>query len=94
MQTLDPTGDAAENDKKIEECIRLFRRTIELDASNVQGHFWLAQGLIRARKEGEDETNKKLHEEACNELRKVLKLEPRNEDAKKTMERIGCAAAK
>ncbi len=94
MQTLDPTGDVAENDKKIEECIRLFRRTIELDASNVQGHFWLAQSLIRARKEGDDAMNKKLQEEACSELRKVLKLDPRNDDAKKTMERIGCAGAK
>ena len=94
MQTLDPTGDPAENDSKIQECIRLFRRTIELDASNSQAHLWLAQGLIRARKEGEDETNRKLQEEACNELRKVLKLDPRNEDAKKSMERISCAGAK
>jgi tetratricopeptide (TPR) repeat protein len=94
MQTLDPTGDAAENDKKIDESVRLFRRVIEQDPSNTQGHLWLAQGLIRSRKEGDDARNKTLQEEACNELRKVLKLDPRNEDAKKTMERIGCAVAK
>ncbi len=94
MQTLDPTGDAADNDKKIEECIRLFRRTIDLDPGNSQGHLWLAQGLIRSRKEGEDAVNKKLQEEACSELRKVLKLDPRNEDAKKSIERIGCPGAK
>jgi tetratricopeptide (TPR) repeat protein len=94
MQTLDPTGDAAENDKKIDECIRLFRKVTEMDPANAQGHLWLAQGLIRSRREGEDERNKGLHEEACTELRKVLKIEPKNEDAKKTMERIGCVAAK
>jgi tetratricopeptide (TPR) repeat protein len=94
MQTLDPTGDPADNDAKIQECIRLFRRTIELESGNAQAHLWLAQGLIRARKEGDDDVNRKLQEEACSELRKVLKLDPRNEDAKKTMERIGCAVAK
>jgi tetratricopeptide (TPR) repeat protein len=94
MQTLDPTGDVAENDRKIEECIRLFRRVTEQDPSNAQAHLWLAQGLIRQRKEGEDATNRKLQEEACVELRKVLKLDPRNDDAKKSMERIGCTGAK
>ena len=79
---------------KIQESIRLFRRMIDLDPGNAQGHLWLAQGLIQSREEGDDEKNKQLQEEACRELRKVLKIEPRNEDAKKAMERIGCPGAK
>jgi hypothetical protein len=94
MQTLDPTGDPADNDKKIEECTRLFRRAIDIDSNNPQCHLWLAQALIRPRKEGDDEKNKKIMEEACSELRKVLKLEPKNDDAKKAMERYSCTSAK
>ena len=52
MQTLDPTGDVAENDKKIEECIRLFRRTIELEAGNVQGHSGLRKASSGPEKRG------------------------------------------
>jgi len=40
--------------------------------------------------EGDDAGNKKLQEEACAEFSKVLRLDPRNEDAKKSKERIGC----
>ena len=94
MQTLDRTGNAEENAVKIQESIRLFRKVIELDPNNAQGHLWLAQGLIQSRVEGEDEKNKQLRDDACGELRKVLKIEPKNEDAKKAMERIGCPGAK
>lgn len=94
MQTLDPSGNEQDNDAKIQECIRLFRRVTEMEGGNAQGHFWLAQGLIRSRKEGEDEKNRQILEEACNELRRVLKLEPRNEDAKKSMNLVGCPGAK
>ncbi len=94
MQTLDRTGNAADNAVKIQESIRLFRKVIELDPSNAQGHLWLAQGLIQSRVEGDDEKNRQLRDDACGELRKVLKIEPKNEDAKKAMERIGCPGAK
>ncbi len=94
MQTLDRTGNAEDNAAKIQESIRLFRKVIELDPNNAQGHLWLAQGLIQSRVEGEDEKNRQLRDDACGELRKVLKIEPKNEDAKKAMVRIGCPGAK
>jgi tetratricopeptide (TPR) repeat protein len=91
LQTLDRTAaDLTENHKKIADAIKLFRRVIELEPGNAQGHFWLGQGLIQARIEGEDQKNKELQEEACGEFRKTLKLEPKNEEAKKAMERVGC----
>jgi tetratricopeptide (TPR) repeat protein len=90
LQTLDPKGDPADNRKKVEESIKHFRRSIELDANNAVAHLWLGQGLVLSRVEGDDAGNAKLKEEACNEYRKVLKIDPRNEDAKKGMERIGC----
>jgi len=94
MQTLDRTGNPEDNAKKIEESIRLFRKVIDLDPNNAQGHLWLAQALIQSRVEAQDEKNKQIREDACGELRKVLKIEPKNEDAKKAMERIGCPGAK
>jgi tetratricopeptide (TPR) repeat protein len=94
LQTLDRLGDQDANDVKIAESIRHFRRVIDLEPGNAQGHLWLAQGLIQSRKEGNDQKNQEIKEEACNELRKALKYEPRNEDAKKAMERIGCPGAK
>lgn len=91
LQTLDRTApDQTENRRRIDDAIRLFRRVIDLDPANAQGHLWLGQGLIQARVEGEDAKNKVLQEEACSEFRKALKIDPRNEDAKKAMERIGC----
>jgi superkiller protein 3 len=91
LQTLDRTAaDQTENHKKIADAIKLFRRVIELEPGNAQGHLWLGQGLIQARVEGADEENAKLREEACSEFRKTLKLEPKNEEAKKAMERVGC----
>lgn len=94
LQTLDRTGDPEANAGKIQESIRHFRRTIDLEPGNAQGHLWLAQGLVQSRKEGDDKRNREIQEEACSELRKALKFEPRNEDAKKLMERIGCPGAK
>jgi tetratricopeptide (TPR) repeat protein len=91
LQTLDRTApDPTENRRKIQDAIRLFRRVIELDPGNAQGHLWLGQGLIQARVEGQDDENRKLQEEACAEFRRTLKLDPKNDDAKKAMERIGC----
>ncbi len=94
LQTLDRLGDADANAVKIQESIRLFRRVIELEPGNAQGHLWLAQGLIQSRKEGDDLRNQEIKDEACNELRKALRYDSRNEDAKKAMERIGCPGAK
>ena len=47
------------------------------------------EALIRSRIPGDDATNEKLRAEACAEWRKVLKLDPKNEDAKKEMEHYG-----
>jgi tetratricopeptide (TPR) repeat protein len=87
---LDPKGDAAENKKKKEDAITHFRKSISLDQKSVQGHLWLGQALIQSRVEGDNEGNAKLQAEACAEFNLVLRLEPRNEDAKKAKERIGC----
>ncbi len=86
---LTRTDNPDENRKKTEEAIVQFRRCIQLNPNNGQGHFWLANSLTYMRKEG-DPGNKKLVEEACAEYAKALRLEPRNEDAKKAAERIGC----
>jgi len=90
LQTLDPKGLPAENRKKIEDAVKYFRRCIALEPSNGQGHFWLGQGLVMLRVEGDNPGNKKLVEEACSEFRKALRLDPKNEDAKKAMTRISC----
>lgn len=94
LQTLDNTGDPAENKRKKDESIRHFRRVIEIDPNNAQGHLWLGQALVISRVEGDDEGNRKLKDEACAEFRRVLKIDPRNDDAKKSMDRIGCPGAK
>ncbi len=91
LQTLNPKDDTPEEAKrKNDEAVRHFRRCIELEPNNCAGHLWLAEGLVRARVAGDDATNKKLKEEACAEYRKTLKCDPKNEDAKKGLERIGC----
>jgi len=91
LQLLNPQGDDAENTRLKEDAIVHFRRAVATAAPNdAQPHLWLGQGLILARKEGEYDKNKKLVEEACVELTKALRLDPRNDDAKKSMERIGC----
>ncbi len=79
-----------ENRKRTEEAITHFRRCIQMEPGNAQGHFWLANSLTYLRKEGDTAGNKKLQEEACVEYAKALKLDPRNEEAKKGMVRIGC----
>ncbi|MEK7249248.1 MAG: hypothetical protein AAB209_02385, partial [Bacteroidota bacterium] len=73
-----------------EEAITHFRRCTQMEPGNAQGHFWLANSLTYLRKEGDTAGNKKLQEEACVEYAKALKLDPRNEEAKKGMVRIGC----
>jgi len=79
-----------DNRKKTEEAITHFRRCTQMEPGNAQGHFWLANSLTYLRKEGDTPGNKKLQEEACVEYAKALKLDPRNEEAKKGMVRIGC----
>lgn len=90
LQTLDPKEPPEEGLRKTEEALKHFTICIEKDPNNVQGHFWRGECLARSRIPGEDEKNKKLKEDACAEWRKVLKLDPKNEDAKKGLERIGC----
>lgn len=90
LQTLDPTGSAEENKRINEDAVRHFRKCVELDPNNSQGHLWLAEGLVRSRVAGDDENNRRVKEEACSEYRKVLKLDPKSEDARKGLERIGC----
>jgi tetratricopeptide (TPR) repeat protein len=90
LQTLNPNDVQADNKRKIDDAIGHFRRAIVLETSNEQAHLWLGQGLVMARVEGDDAGNAKLQSEACDEFRKALKINPRNEDAKKAMARIGC----
>jgi tetratricopeptide (TPR) repeat protein len=90
LQTLDPKGSADENQKKTEDALKSFRRCVALNPNNADGHLWLGEALVRSRIEGENERNRQLNEEACGEFKKVLKLDPKNEQAKKAMERIGC----
>jgi tetratricopeptide (TPR) repeat protein len=90
LQTLDPKEPAEESKKKNDDAVKHFHRCVELDAKNENGHLWLAEGLVRSRIPGEDEANRKLKEEACDEYRKALRLNPKNKDAEKGMERIGC----
>jgi tetratricopeptide (TPR) repeat protein len=90
LQTLDASAPADEGKKKKEEAMTHFRRSIAIDGKNPVSHLWLAQTLILLRVEGADEANKKLQEEACQEYKQVLRLQPTNADAKKGMERIGC----
>ncbi len=90
LQTLDPKDPAEDNKKKNDDAVKHFRICIEKEPNNVQGLFWLGECLIRSRVPGDDELNKKLKDEACALWKKVLKLDPKNDDAKKGLDRIGC----
>lgn len=90
LQTLNKDDPEEESRRKNDDAMKHFRRCVELEPSNAEAHFWLGETLVRARVPGDDERNKKLKEEACSEWRKVLKLDPKNENAKKGLERIGC----
>ena len=88
--TVDPKEPAADNRKKIEDAIKYFRKSNGMDSKNPQTHLWLGNALIAMRVEGDNDLNAKLKEEACAELKTVLRLDPKNEDAKKAANRIGC----
>lgn len=90
LQTLDPNEGDEEGRRKTGEALKHFRSCIEKNPGNVQGHFWVGECLVRLRIPGDDKENERLKQEACAEWRKVLKLDPRNEDAKKGLERISC----
>ena len=61
-----------------------------MEPASAPSHLWLAEGLLRLRIPGEDEANKKLKDEACSEFKKALRYDPKNPDAMKGMERVGC----
>ncbi|MBI5474694.1 MAG: tetratricopeptide repeat protein [Ignavibacteriae bacterium] len=88
MQTLGDNPD--EREARTADAVKKFRRVVQLEASNAQGHFWLGNTLLMQRREGDTPGNKKLQQEACAEFVKALKLDPRLGDAKKAMERVGC----
>jgi len=90
LQLLDPNAPPDENMKKKGEAVTHFRKTVALDPALAVGHFWLGTGLVLMRVEGDNEGNKKLVEEACGEFAKCLRLDPKNEDARKARERISC----
>ncbi len=90
LQTLDPKDTEEENRKKNDEALKHFTTCVEKDPNSAQGHFWRGEALIRSRIPGDDAANEKLRADACAEWKKVLKLDPRNEDAKKEMEHYGC----
>jgi tetratricopeptide (TPR) repeat protein len=76
------------NRKRILDAVEHFRKAIKLDPKSVQGHLWLAQGLIFSRLEWEPEAAIELTKEARQEYKKVLQLDPNNVDAKKGLEKI------
>jgi tetratricopeptide (TPR) repeat protein len=90
LQMLDPKGDQDENLRKKTDAVTQFRKTVALDPGMAAGHFWLGTSLVLMRVEGDNAGNAKLVEEACSEFGKCLRLEPKNEDARKARERIGC----
>ncbi len=91
LQTLNPKTDSPEQARaKNDEAVKHFRRCIELEPNNADGHLWLAESLTRSRVPGDDARNAKLKEEACSEYRRTLKIQPKNEDAKKGLEKLGC----
>jgi tetratricopeptide (TPR) repeat protein len=94
LQTLDPspagTEAEAENAKKNQDALEHFATCVKKDPGNCQGHFWLGECYVRSRVPGDDERNAELKRKACEEWRTVLKLCPKNEDAKKGLDRISC----
>ena len=86
MQFLDPGAPRAKNDKKIEEAVVEFRRAIAMEINNPQAHLWLAHALSLSRIDGAPGYGK----EPCREYRRVLKLDPENEEARKGLKRLGC----
>jgi len=92
LQTLDPnapTGDP-ENERKTQDALDHFSICVKKDPGNCQGHFWLGDCYSRLRMMGEDEKNIELKKKACEEWRTVMRLCPKNEDAQKSLERLGC----
>lgn len=92
LQTLDPQKPE-ENRRITEQAVGHFRKSLQMNSSNAVAHLWLGQSLILMRVEGEDARNQELQSEACQEFRQVLKLDPKNEDAKKAMARYSCPGA-
>ncbi len=90
LQTLNPTGSESENQAKTADAVKAFRRCITMNPNNADGHYGLGDSLIRSRVMGEDERNRELKSEACNEFQKALKLNPNLEAAKKAVELYGC----
>jgi tetratricopeptide (TPR) repeat protein len=90
LQLLDPNASQDENARKKGEAVIHFRKTTGLEPGLAVGHFWLGTSLVLMRVEGDNAGNAKLVEEACSEFTKCLRLDPRNEDARKAKERISC----
>lgn len=63
-------------EKKYPQAIELLTASIQLRGDNWQTHLWLAQALALSNK----------REEAAKEYKRVLKLDPKNKDAKKGLE--------
>ncbi|HUI10054.1 MAG TPA: tetratricopeptide repeat protein [Bacteroidota bacterium] len=89
LQLLDPSGDQEENDRRKADAVQHFRKSLQFDQASAEAHFWLGTGLLLMRKEG-DPGNAKLMEEACSEFNKCLRLDPKNENARKAKEHYGC----
>ncbi|MGB6031971.1 MAG: tetratricopeptide repeat protein [Bacteroidota bacterium] len=90
LQLLNPKEPREQNRAKVSTAVDHFQNAVRMNPADPAAHLWLAQGYVLMREEGEDEKNRELKGKACEEYRKVLKIDPRNKDAKKGMELIGC----
>jgi len=90
LQLLDPKAPREQNRTKVSTAVDHFEKAVRMNPADPAAHLWLAQGYVLLREEGEDEMNRELKGKACEEYRKVLKIDPNNKDAKKGMELIGC----
>jgi tetratricopeptide (TPR) repeat protein len=75
---------------KAAEAVVRFRRAVQLDPGSASAHFWLGEGLLRLRVSGDNESVHTFTDEACQEFRKALAIDPHHEGALKEARLRGC----
>jgi tetratricopeptide (TPR) repeat protein len=72
------------------DAVKRFRRAVQLDPGSAPAHFWLGEGVLRLRIPGDNESVHKYTEEACQEFKKALAIDPHHEGALKETKLRGC----